>query len=61
MFLQRRLEVLFLSVIDSDAKSSGQHLPLHEVAVSQGFYLVCFEQIPVGFKTHVSKAHVQLG
>lgn len=61
MSLQCCLEVLVVSIIDSDINTSGQHFPLHKFAGSQGSYLVCFRQVPVGSKTSVSKAYVQLG
>ena len=61
MSLQCCLEVLFLSVIGSDTNTSGQHFPLYKFAGSQGSYLVCFRQVPVGSKTSLSKAYVQLG
>lgn len=59
--LQCWLEVLVLSIIGSDTNTSGQHFPLYEFAGSQGSYLACFRQVPVGCKTGVSKAYVQLG
>lgn len=61
LFLQHSLEALFLSHIDSNMNTSGQHLPWHKFAVSQGSRLVCFRQIPVGSQMSVSKAYVQLG